>query len=280
METPDERSRRQSSSAKRALPPLEVVADKIEQLMTELFTTRIPYKPSDGASVMALTFVTKQREHMRSVRLLIDAGQHRDSELIARTMIEGMARLLWAFNDSPKRTELWLWFGAILDWRQTLRNEAENTAVDQQEKEELKKLVDQHGPNYYRKNVEKEANKAAEAGTIAELPSDPWTREWTNASVESMFIEVDGRGLYEGRYRYTSEWIHWGPRAIFRAIQPAEWGVAGFQEVDWRSAISALQMATQSQMQCLQVLDYHYKLGISVRINELYEEVEAIAKGI
>ena len=258
------------------MPRLIEFADGLEALASDVFEPRIAYEPDNGADVMVLSFVTKQHEHLRSVRTLISAGAHRDALLIARTMIEGLGRLLWAFNRVPERTELWLWFGAILDWRQTLKNEAAGMVVDPQEKAALRAHVDKHGPNYLRPKVRKALEAAEEDGTVFEMPDDPWGTDWTSTSVESMLHEVGGKYLYDGVYRDTSEWVHWGPRSILRAMEPAEWGINGFSQEDWRAAVSALVFGCLSLLQSLELLDRHFSLGRTERLTELARKIETI----
>jgi hypothetical protein len=283
-ETQDQRKERQDRIAQAAMPGLDELADQLEAIAGELFDKRIAYEPDDGADVMALSFVTKQREHLRSARTLVAAGLHRDALLIARTMIEGLGRLLWAFNRTPERTDLWLWFGTILDWRQTLKNEEAGMEVDPGEKGELKSYVDKHGPNYYRPSVRKGLETAQRDGSHFEIPEDPWAKDWTDASIETMFGEVGGKSLYERAYRNSSEWLHWNPRSILRAMQSAEWGVDGFTQEDWRAAATALQLACQSLLQSLQVLDQHFSTGNAERLSELATTMqttldEALAAG-
>jgi hypothetical protein len=275
-DTQEQRRAIQERMAREALPRLSVLADVLEALANEVFDRRIPYDPEDPASVMVLSFVTKQREHLRSVRLLLKAKQHRDAHVIARTMMEGLARLLWAFNRRPERTDLWFWFGAILDWRQTKKNEASGMAVDPGEKAELKTYVDKHGPNYYRPKVRQAIEDAHQNGTVYEIPEDPWANDWTPTAVADMFTEVEARRLYDTVYRDSSEWVHWGPRTILRAMQAAEWGVAGFTEEDWRAALVAMQLGSQSLMQTLEVLDMHFSLGITDRLAELGQRMVTI----
>lgn len=218
-ETQEQRSRRQSLTASAALPGLGELADELEALTREVFEKRVPYEPNVGADVMALSFVTKQNEHLRSIRTLLSVGAHRDAQLIARTMIEGLGRLVWAFNNVPERTELWFWFGAIVDWRQTQKNEESGIPVPHLERTELKAYVEQHGPNYYRKGVRQKLQASKDAGDAFKLPDDPWANDWTAVSLESMFAEIQATFLYDGIYRDTSEWVHWGPRSILRAME-------------------------------------------------------------
>jgi hypothetical protein len=75
-----------------------------------------------GTGSVEFTFAIKQQEYLRSLRTLIAAGHHRDAFITARTMVEGFGRLFWAFQGKPEQTNRWFWFGAIVDYRQTLEN--------------------------------------------------------------------------------------------------------------------------------------------------------------
>lgn len=78
----------QDETARNELPLLDGIAKELEALARDMFTPPIAFQTDNGADVMALSFATKQLEHMRSVRALIAAGSHRDAQLIARTMLE------------------------------------------------------------------------------------------------------------------------------------------------------------------------------------------------
>lgn len=260
--------------ARKSLPGLDRTADELEALTQEIFAKRVPYEPKNGADQMVLAFVTKQREHLRSVRTLIAAGAHRDALLVARTMLEGLGRLRWAFAEIPMRTDRWLWFGAILDWRQTLQNEQQGIAVDPDEKEELQCLVAEHGPNYLSSGVVKAMKQAEERGEDYDVPDDPWDRDWTWVDVRSMFVKVGMEQLYDGFYRSTSEWTHWGPRAIFRAKESTSWGTAEFTETDWPGAARALAFACVSLLLSLETLNNHFSLGHGDRLTALYETMK------
>jgi hypothetical protein len=59
-------------------------------------------------------------------------------------------------------------------------------------------------------------------------------------------------------------------------MQPAEWSVAGFTEEDWRTAVVALPLASQSLLQSLEVLDSYFSLGFTERLAELNGELDTI----
>ncbi len=271
--THEQRHAIQERMAREGLPRFHQLADELNTVVDEVFGGRIPYDPLDGADVMALTFVEKQREHLRSVRLLLDAKQHHDAYLIARTMIEGMGRLLWAFRRTPERTDLWLRFGAVLDWRQIKSNEANGMVYTPEDKDQLKAFLDEHGPRYYTSKVRKAIADAEQAGTPYELPDDPWDYKWTDTTVKKMFTEVEGDELYESVYGTSSEWVHWGVRSVLRATDTKERVTPGFTEVDWGLAVHALQLGCQSLLQSLEVLDRHFSLGVTERLVELDQKI-------
>ena len=267
---------RQERIALASIPRLNVLANVLMALVEDIFSKQVTYSPENGADVMVLSFVTKQHEHLRSVTTLIAAGSHRDAQLIARTMLEGLSILLWAIRNRPERTDLWFWYGAILDWRQIMEIERGGLQVDAQEKAELRQYVDEHGPKYLRDKVKKAMEEATASGSAYKLPEDPWRTNWTTSSIEAMFTEVGGQPLYDRVYRKSSEWVHWGPRTILRAMEPAQWGTAGFTAHDWPAAARAIQGGCQALLQSMEVLNEHFGLGISERLGELDDSMSTI----
>lgn len=275
-ETQEQRAARQEQIARQALPQFSDLALQLEELTEEVFARRISFQPDNGADVMVLSFVTKQHEHLRSVRILVAEGLHRDAFLIARTMLEGLGRLLWAFRAVPERTELWFWYGVILDWRQTLKNIGNGLTPDPDEMAELKALVDKYGPNYYTPKVRKARRNAERNGTVFEMPDDPWDVRWTNTSIAKMFEEIGGKDWYDSIYAETSEWVHWGPRAILRAMETSEDSARGFSQEDSRAAARALNIGSMCLLDSLRRLDEHFALGITDRLTKLDQLKKAI----
>jgi hypothetical protein len=162
-----------------------------------------------------------------------------------------------------------------VDRRRQLFKAAE-LQVDPDEKARLRDVVDKYGPNYYRPNVRKSLEAAEKDGSVIELPDDPWSNVWTGTSIETMFDEVRGDYLYDAVFRDSTEWLHWGPRSILRAMEPADQGVGGFTQDDWLAAASALMSGCLSLLQALEALDRHFSLGIAERLAEPAKEIEAI----
>jgi hypothetical protein len=269
----------QNESALKESPLLDGVAKELEALARDMFTPPIAFQTDNGADVMALSFATKQLEHMRSVRALIAVGSHRDTQLIARAMLEAQGILRWAFSRAPERTELWFWFGAILDRRQMEKNKRDGLEVDPTDEAELKPYVDQHGPNYYRSNIRKRLEEAQKTGTTYDPLEDPWhPSDWTEVNVRAMFEELGDVRLYDSFYRRTSEWAHSGPRSILIAADhqwtdPAEWGIDQFTDDDVRSGVWALGIACESLLRSLDVLNAHFSLGHGDRLKSIEDNL-------
>ena len=55
-------------------------------------------------------FVHKQIEHIKSICILVDAGQNPDALIIARSAYESMVILLWAVHSPPRKNRASQWF--------------------------------------------------------------------------------------------------------------------------------------------------------------------------
>jgi len=142
----------------------------------------------------------------------------------------------------------------------------------------LRAYLDTHGPKYFRREVEAALEAARKSGAAFEIPEDPWKSSWTSVQIKEMFKEVGLEPMYQGVYGESSEWIHWGPRSILRAMEPADWGMSGFTQEDWLSAVRALGIGCFSLVTSLQVLDRHLSLGRTEQLASLMETLSAIFK--
>ena len=68
----------------------ELVASMIQNIKLD--------QEKDHMGFMAFLIVNKQLEHLKSIIILNDNGQYRDTQLIARTMAEGLALIYWAVS--------------------------------------------------------------------------------------------------------------------------------------------------------------------------------------
>lgn len=223
------------------------------------------------AGFMAVSFVSKQDEHLRSLRILVRAGQHRDAFLIARTMIEGLTQLLWSFNNQPNGPDEWFWYGAIEDWRQLNENKANGLEVDPEAQALAQQLLDAYGSHYY---TSKALRKAKDG---APLPADPYRRKWISLDAAAVFEKTRGSDLYEAVYREASDWIHWSPRSMLLGISD-EGEVQKHKIDDPPRASQALAAGVLSLLQSLEVLDNHFQTGINGELAKLYEKFYGVLR--
>lgn len=259
-----------------ALPKLApVVADVLrlsERVGPTGFTIGdIENDPDARARLMAIAFASKQDEHLRTVRALVQIGQHRDALIIARTMAEGLAQLLWAYNHRPQGPDEWFLYGVIEDWRQHEAKRSAGETVDPADDALAQRLLGQHGPDYY----SAETHRRLKEGKA--LQADPYRRQWNHVDVASMLNSVNGKDLYETVYRNASGLVHWSPRALLLAIDDR--GKAQtYTTDDPASAAIAVTIGIQSLLQTLEVVNLHFGLGIDGDLAQIGASLTAVMR--
>lgn len=252
---------------------------ELNRIYVEQFEDRtIEYEPGKSADLMILSYVTKQREHLRSVCVLLAEGCHRDSLLIARTMFEGYVQLRWACRRIPERTDLWMYFGVIRDFMQIEQNEQRGIPVAPEKKAELLELLEEHGAKYLTSQAAKAIRKSKNNPKAnIKMPERKWRDQWTDTSMFQMVSEFETKpDIYNMFYGLPSEWVHWDPRTIFRVSDTHERGARGFLQADWRAASKALILAISSTLEILMLLDGHFLLGIREQIDRANHRLASI----
>ena len=158
---------------------------------------------------MLVSFNNKQIEHARSILRL---GESLDTMLIARSMLEGLAQLLWAMKEPRRRPLLWRSFTFVLDWRLLRRYRAEGRLVIPEVERHTRAGLRRYGHLF----LTKAARKARAVGQP--LPADPYVQRWYSEHEVEIFSDVGGLTLWEEVYGPFSEWHHWRPGAIGRLV--------------------------------------------------------------
>ena len=79
------------------IPILQDHASRLRSLANDMVSTRIePDDTTDLLGVMIYMFTQKLIDHLKSICILIDAGQYQDATIIARSSYESMGLLLWS----------------------------------------------------------------------------------------------------------------------------------------------------------------------------------------
>lgn len=81
------------AKAEKDLPIILKHAKRMQLLAGRVTDKGFKYKDSDDYAFMLISFFMKQQDHLKSVCVLVEFGQHRDATAIARMMLEGLCTL-------------------------------------------------------------------------------------------------------------------------------------------------------------------------------------------
>lgn len=104
----------------------------------------LPFKDDDHLGLMILIYTNKQFQHLQSFLSLVKSGNFRDTGLVSRTMIEGLAHLYWAAEKSDIRAYRFRAFSALIDLRKLHTQEQAGQTIDLAHKEKIYKKIDEH----------------------------------------------------------------------------------------------------------------------------------------
>lgn len=195
----------------------------LRELSTELVAVvatglkATPYSEDNDLEFMALCFVSKQLDHAAAIQRL---EGHPDTNLIARTMIEGAIQLLWAARERESRPKRWRAFVAITDWRLMRRQERAGEAIPEEVRLRTEDALRRHGPMFTRA-AKDEAQRRPRGSR-----DDPYDRDWRGGvSIRDLAIEIGQDELYQSVYRFLSGWHHWNVEAIGAVLNRSANGV-------------------------------------------------------
>jgi hypothetical protein len=215
----------------------------------------ISIEESDDFGFMTVQFLYKQMQHGESVLSLVP---RRDAGLIARTMIDGLYQLLWAFRAPEERAKLWRTFSIIHDWRRIQGQRKLGIPVDEEHIRRTEALLKVLG-NLHRLKKSK-LNR-----------SDPYNKTWQGGVKLSDMADAISRELYDGPYAELSDWEHWGVSGIGGSIERENDSAIVNTDSDRIAGVSLLA-AFQSLLQTLEVADVHLSLKIRDAIQTLGED--------
>jgi hypothetical protein len=253
-----------STKALQDIPNLIHFVDELLEL-SDAMTQRAKFDGMDHLALMSLCFVSKQIEHLRSIRILVDAKQYRDAGLIARSMIEGLCILLWAARKPQSRPLRWKSYAWVEDYKLMLKKEKAEEKVDPAYRS---KIIEQLGI-YGKEFLTQEAQK--KQSSRSPLPIDPYRNKWIDQNVYEICKEVEGDLLYEKIYRETSQWIHWTIKGMSSAIHQKD---MEFVYINASADMGATALASgfQSLFESTKLLDLHLTLGSGDKLDNLLND--------
>lgn len=221
------------------------------------------YRPDDRFGFMALTFFRRQQHHVSSLKKLIPGH---DAALVARTMLEGMAQLLWASHKPAQRAGQWERFAAVADWRTLNAFDAFGTPVSDEDRGRVHEFRRKWGPDYETRR----ARGAKQEGK--DLP-DPYHSSWLKGvRLREVFEAIGGLDIYINTYRSFSDWHHWSPAGVGQAVEDSLHETR-FNPHSLMVAVVATLTATHCVYDTLKVLNDHFDLAGEERLHELRQKL-------
>jgi len=207
----------------------------------------VRYSEDDHLAFMILAYLSKLIEQARSVRILVRKGAARDAELVARSMMEGMATLLWAAQEPATRPFQWRGFAYVVDFRLMEKRRASGETIDPEYEKRIRAFLT--------------ANSATFEDPSRTGQPDPYYRTWRQrVSIREIFDSVDGEVLYRDLYGPSSDWTHSGTESMGQAIQRAGTTVRWMHN-DAATAATALAIAFQSLGEATKLAIAHFDAG-------------------
>ncbi|MGA8273489.1 MAG: DUF5677 domain-containing protein [Candidatus Sulfotelmatobacter sp.] len=238
----------------REVPFLREQVGKVLALAHEA-SRSIPIQESDDFGFMAVQFLYKQMQHGESVLSLVP---RRDAGLIARTMIDGLYQLLWAFQAREERAKRWRLFSIIYDWRRIQGQLKLGIPVDGEHIRRTESLLKVLGNTHRIKKLKPNSH-------------DLYHKRWHGGITLADMADDVSRELYDGPYAELSDWEHWGVGGIGESIERENSRVIVNTDSD-RTAGVALLAAFQCLLQTLVVADIHLRLRLRDAIQTLGED--------
>ena len=195
--------------ALRHLPSLRQNLTALTDLSAQAFTLLVRIGTSSHFRFMVASFAVKQIEHSRS---LLKLESSTDTVLIARSMLEGLAQLLWATKHPRRHPLMWRAFALVLDWHPLQEQRSQGLAIDPEIERHTRRGLKRYGKWF----LTKEARWALAAGKP--LPKDSYIKNWYGERETDIFRDVGGTPLLEGAYAPFSERHHWRSGAFVRIL--------------------------------------------------------------
>ena len=208
---------------------------------------------------MGLCFLNRQLEHCHT---LLRLAPHRDSALVARSMLEGLCLLLWASKDKNRALQ-WRAFAYVHDFRMANSRAVTGQAPDTARDAAIGRGLDEYGHLF----LTKKARHAK--GQSQRLPEDPYCKDWrAGVTLKDAAYEVGAEQLYEELYAPLSDWAHWGTSGFGSALARDADRVR-YEPHSAQTTASALALAFQCLLQSMQCVGAHLDLGYGPRVDSI-----------
>jgi Family of unknown function (DUF5677) len=246
------------------MPLLDKHASRFITMADRVIKKGFQYNETNHYEFMLISFLMKQREHARSICILIESGQYLDSTLIARVMLEGLCTLLWATGDREQRPLQWRAYALIADWELMQKKRTAGESIDPEYERELHNRLKKYGAMYLTKKARREG-----LDNLDRPYQKNWLLNQNGAHIprSTVFEEVRGTELYS-LYEEMSQWVHWTIKGFGETINKSG-NCFSFNPNAYQRAAQSYTIMIQALIQTLELVLDQFSLETEPSLNEL-----------
>jgi hypothetical protein len=248
--------------ARNILPLLIELAKSLTDLSIDIVNfEKRPNRDADHFGFMSFCFLCKQIENLKAIVLLYKAEDYKNAAVIARSSIEGMALILWAYKEPSERALSWRKYIIVEDYLRSLRNGIK--PINNQDYCDLEQVLIREGKQFL-------TNKSKSK----EFPwqENDFHKNWYGGkSVDKIFEDVEGELLYKICYKDHSSIIHWTPRGLATSLHEIGNNKIFSSKSCFDIGATALINGFHALIQTLVLFNFHLDLGFDDKIQNLYD---------
>lgn len=252
-------------------------AQDLQGLISEFLSTLYPLfdNPitddgvgSEELKFMTFVFLPEQVSYLESLLSLCEEGPKKSIGLIGRSMLEGMIQLRWATTD-PIRSEKWMAFGAVHDWKLLNGKKRNGEVIDFEFEQRLKTIIKKHEDTFVptsKKSDESWANR-----DLARNWHDPKT-------IFDMFNEIGESRAYD-LYREESQRTHWEITAFARYFDRSGQSSNYRLALNGKDTVRALAMGVIAALDTTKIANEVLGLGAEGLVDATRTKYDSIMTG-
>lgn len=247
-------------TAKADLVDLDAFVTEAGKLAEQLIS-EARFGDDDHLGFMILAYLCKLTEQSNSIQLLVNNGLGRDAELVARSMLECMASLIWAAQDPSDRAFRWRGFAYVEDFKLMEEQRSKGIRIDKNAQNRINDFLKTNA------SVFQDPKRAGKP--------NPYFRDWKRGErISKVFTAVGGKPLYVELYGPFSDWIHSGVKSIGEAISRSG------KTIQWkppspRVDATGLSVAFQSLAESMKLAADHFGSGLADKVDSLMGRFQA-----
>ena len=247
---------------------IENEINQLAETIINLFHNQnVSFKRDDQFSYMTAVFYYKQRYHLES---LLKLNEGHDLELICRCMIEGMAILNHAQNDSNFISR-WMAQGDIEDLKILEEKQKSDFFVENRQKNIIKQRVNNLPQNLLKDKAQKDIKQKKRAPKYADYKSYkiPMKKLVEGLSKQDGFWN----DIYYV-YDIFSKWQHWNPRGVSQFVKNHNDELSFIEDYDLR--LTTLTYGVFCLIQTSKIFNETFKLNQEDRLSALEKQMVLI----